>query len=286
MRRRLVNFLLTLVVGYGLALCLIRAFESHFVFFPNTPDRRSGDWNPRGLPVETVWLRTSDGVRLQAWWIESSGARFTFLAFHGNAGNIALRTDVYRFLHTIPVNVLAVEYRGYGRSAGHPSEAGIYKDGDAALQFLEQSKGIDPRTIVAYGQSLGTAVAAYVAASHKVAGVVLEAPFPSASALARKVFWFLPGVSLLVRSQFDTERRLRRIQTPILIVHCTDDPVIPPQMGDAVFADAQPPKFLLKIHGYCHEEASLIDPDRYRTTLRDFLAGLEPSASITVQSHP
>lgn len=282
MHRRLLRLFLTLVIGYVLALCAIRVFESHFVFSPNDPDRSAGDWNPHGLPVQTVWLETADKVGLQAWWIGDQSAKFTFLAFHGNAGNIALRADIYRFLHTIPVNVLAVEYRGYGRSAGSPSEAGLYRDGDAALRFLEQSKGINPRTIVVYGQSLGTAVAANVAAHHRLAGVVLEAPFPSASALARKLFWFFPGLSLLVRSQFDTAQRLQQIRAPILIVHCTDDPVIPPEMGDQVFADAQPPKYLLRVRGYCHEEASLIAPDQYRAKLRSFLAGLPtPTKSST-----
>jgi fermentation-respiration switch protein FrsA (DUF1100 family) len=89
--------------------------------------------------------------------------------------------------------------RGYGHSEGKPSEAGVYRDAEAAYEYLVSTKNIDPKAIVSFGQSLGTSVATHVAARRRVAGVVLQAPFPSASRVARKVFWFLPGVSFLVR---------------------------------------------------------------------------------------
>jgi uncharacterized protein len=274
-RRRLVRLLFTILVGYVIALCMIRVFESRFIFFPNYPGRLDGDWNPRDLPLQNVWLKTSDGVKLQAWWIAADGARFTFLAFHGNAGNIADRADIYRFLHGLPANVLAVEYRGYGRSEGKPTEGGLYRDAEAGYAYLTQDKAIDPRTIISYGQSLGTGVAARLAAEHRVGGVVLEAPFPSVSAVAGKVFWFLPGANLLVWGQFDTARRLASINAPLLVVHCTQDPVIPPEMGERVFAVARQPKWIFRVNGDCHEEASLISPAKYQDQLRDFLKQVE-----------
>jgi uncharacterized protein len=280
MRKKMLNLLVTIIAGYVLALCVVRIFEPRFVFFPNEPGRNYGEWNPAGLPVQNVWLE-SGGVRLNAWWIENDAATLTFLAFHGNAGNIAMRTEVYRFLHALPVNVLAVEYRGYGKSGGSPSEAGLYQDSEAALKYLEQTKKIDPRTIVAYGQSLGTTVAAHLASRHQLAGVVLEAPFPSASALARNKFWFLPGLPLLVRGQFDTAKCVPRIRAPILVVHCTEDPVIPPDMGDKVFSVANEPKFLLRVQGDCHEEASLVAPQRYHAELTNFLEVLQSTATKT-----
>lgn len=201
---RVLNLLLTILVGYLLVLVLIRIFEARLIFFPDYPDRLEGDWHPRGLPVEDVWLTASDGVKLHAWWIPNTNAKFTFLAFHGNASNIANRALIYEFLHEAPGNVLAVEYRGYGRSEGRPSEAGIYRDADAGYEYLVKAKGTDPRTIVSFGQSLGTAVATHLAAHRPVAGLVLEAPFPSASRVARQVYWFLPGVGLAVYGQFST----------------------------------------------------------------------------------
>jgi uncharacterized protein len=263
-----------IAVAYLAVLVLVRLFESRLIFFPNVPGRLEGDWHPQGLPVEDIWLRTSDGVKLNAWWIPAENAKFTFLAFHGNAGNIANRADVYAFLHDTPANVLALEYRGYGRSDGSPSEAGLYRDSAAAYDYLVQAKRIPPKTIISFGQSLGTAVAAHLAANADVGGVVLEAPFPSVSAVARRVFWFLPGVEFTVATQFQTRKQLARINAPVLVVHCTQDPVIPPELEEQVYEAAKAPKFILRVNDRCHEEASLTAPTRYREVLKPFLAAI------------
>jgi len=275
MIRRIRRFLVTCLVAYLIVLGLLRVFEYHLLFFPNDPGRLSGDWHPRGLDVQDVWITTSDGIRLHAWWLPNEKATFTFLAFHGNASNIANRMEIYRFLSDAPANVLAVEYRGYGRSEGRPSESGLYLDAEAAYNFLVNSKGIEPRRIISYGQSLGTAVAAHLAAEREVGGVILEAPFPSASRVVRRVFWFFPGLSLLVLGQLNTQRQLAHIRAPILIVHCTQDPVIAYQFGQEVYESAPQPKSFLRIDGYCHEESSLIAPTTYRVGLEKFLVGVE-----------
>jgi hypothetical protein len=268
--------LLTLAVAYVIALCAIRLFEAHFLFFPNVPGRLDGSWNPPGLGIEDVRLTTSDGVKLHAWWIPRGGARFTFLAFHGNAANIANRADAYGFLAGLPANILAVEYRGYGKSEGKPSEAGLYRDAQAGYQFLLSEKAIRPEQIVSFGQSLGTAIATHLAAQNKVGALVLEAPFPSASAVARCAFWFMPGISLLVYGQLDTGVAIRSVNAPVMVVHCTQDPVIPFELGRAVFEQAHSPKFFVEIEGYCHEEASLISPGRYKAALTSFLESIGP----------
>jgi uncharacterized protein len=273
--KRAVSLLIYILIGYGLVLLLVRVFESRLVFFPNYPDRLGGHWRPRGLPVEDIWLTSSEGIKLHAWWIPKEKARWTFLAFHGNAGNIADRTSIYEFLRDTPANVFALEYRGYGHSEGRPSERGLYRDADAALEYLRNAKNKDPKTILAFGQSLGTAVAAYLAARNELGGLILEAPFPSASRVARKIYWFLPGVSYLVRGQFNTREKLKSVRAPVLIIQCTQDPVMPPELGQEVYEAAHPPKDLLRINGYCHEEASLIAPAQYRAALNKLLSNLE-----------
>jgi fermentation-respiration switch protein FrsA (DUF1100 family) len=273
-RARLVNILLTILIGYTAALLAIRLFESHLIFFPDYPGRLEGDWHPRNLPVQDVWVTSSDGTKLHAWWIPNDQAKFTLLAFHGNASNIANRAGTYAFLRDTPANVFALEYRGYGHSEGSPSEAGIYRDADATYQYLLNTRGIDPKTIVSFGQSLGTAVAADLAAHRRVAAVILEAPFPSAARLARKLFWFLPGIELFVHGQLNTTANLNKSSAPVLIVHCTQDPVIPYRFGKAVYDSAPSPKKFLQIDGLCHEESSLIAPSKYRATLQEFLSTL------------
>jgi uncharacterized protein len=274
LRKRMLRLLISIFVGYILVLVLVRVFETRLVFLPDYPGRLAGDWNPRELRVEDAWLTASDGTKLHAWWIPNEKAKFTFLAFHGNAGNITDRTPVYGFLRDAPGNVLAVEYRGYGHSEGKPSEAGLYRDASTAYDYLVNVKHIDPKTIISFGQSLGTAVAAYLAAQQQVAAVILEAPFPSAARLAKILFRFLPGLSFLVRGQFDTQARVQEIHAPVFIVHCRQDPVLPFKLGQEVYAASNPPKTFLEINGRCHEEASIIAPEKYRAALQNFLNGV------------
>ena len=97
---------------------------------------------------------------------------------------------------------------------------------------------------------------------------------PSASRLAKVIFRFLPGSALLVRGQFDTQARLQETRVPILIVHCRQDPVLPFELGQEVYATANEPKTFLEINGSCHEEGSIIAPEKYRTTLQNFLGSV------------
>jgi len=104
---------------------------------------------------------------------------------------------------------------------------------------------------------------------------VLEAPFPSARALARRIYWFLPGLGWLIRSRFEASNNLdlasRRFSTPLLVIHCTRDPVIPFAFGKEVYDRAPEPKSFLSIPGECHEEAALADPQGVRSRLLIFL---------------
>lgn len=267
----MLNLLATAAAIYLTLVVLLLVFENKIIFLPNLPGRLTGNWNPPGLPVEDAWLTASDGTRLHAWWIAAPAAEFTFVMFHGNAANLANRADIYRFIGSLPANVLAVEYRGYGKSEGSPSEAGIYLDARAAYDHLTRERGIAPRRIIAFGASLGSAAATDLAAERAVGGLVLEAPFPSAPVVARRTYPFLLGLGALMRTRLDTAAKLSRVHVPVLVVHCTNDPVIAPALGEATFAAASEPKRFVRIEGACHEDASLVDPQAYRSALLEFL---------------
>jgi uncharacterized protein len=271
----MLRLVVTLAIAYSAILILAWLFGDRLIYFPNYPDRMSGNWQPEGLSVEDIWLRTAEDVKLHSWWIPAEGARFTFLVFHGNAANITNRTALYHFLRDLPANVLAVEYRGYGRSEGKPSEEGFYQDAEAAWEYAVHNRGISPNRIVAFGASLGTAVAVDLAAKRDVAGVVLVAPFASSKAVARRVYPFLPGIGSVVRSKFDTATKLAQVRAPVLIVHCTADPVLPFALGEEVYRVAREPKLFLRIEGVCHEEALLTAPAECRAQLLSFLRQME-----------
>jgi uncharacterized protein len=273
--RVFLTIIAALAASYAILAVLAWRFGDAMIFFPHVPGRLSGDWHPAGLPVEDVAIRTEDGARLDAWWLAAPGAEFTFLAFHGNAGNIALRAEIYRCLARLPANVLAVEYRGYGKSEGAPSEQGLYRDAEAAYRYLVRERRIPPDQIVIYGASLGTAVAADLAARSPARAIVLEAPFPSARAVARRVYWMVPYVGWALRARFDTAAKIRRIRAPLLIVHCTRDRTIPFDLGMQVYRLANEPKDFLVVEGRCHE-GGLLEAAGFGQRLRSLIARARP----------
>lgn len=259
------------LVGLLLAVLLLRLFENRLLFFP---DLFAEDVDPTraGVPVEDVFFTTSDGARLHAWLAtaEAGGATPTVLYFHGNAGNLSNRIENIGFLRRLPVNVLGVDYRGYGKSTGRPSEAGVYRDAEAAYDYLVKERGVAPERLFVLGQSLGTAVAVDLAAKRPVAGLILEAGFPSARRVAQEAVW-IPGLGYLLRSKFDSERKLKGIRAPVLVAHCRQDPVIPFRLGEELFAAANQPKDFVAYDGECHEPLYTADPEGYAAHLRAFL---------------
>jgi len=266
-----------LLVALLLVILLIRVFEDRMVFFPEPA--RDSDQTPAqaGVKVEDVFLTTSDGVKIHSWWAGTEGAQRTVLYFHGNAGNLSLRLPTIGWLQRLPANVLAVDYRGYGKSEGKPTEEGVYRDGEAAYDYLVQERKIPPEQIVVLGQSLGTTVAVDVASKKPVGAVVLESGFPSAKRVAQ-VAMRLPGLWLVMRSDFNSARKLKDVRAPVLVAHCRQDPVIPFKLGEELYAAANQPNRFVAYAGDCHEPLYTADQRDYAARLRAFLGlGPEPT---------
>lgn len=283
------GLLRAVLLGVLLSVLLIRLFEERFVFFPDLG--AGGDSKPEdfGVRVEDVFLTTSDGVRLHAWWAPAyapdsrgsggqaaagAGARYTILLFHGNAGNLSHRIENIGFLQQLPANVLAVDYRGYGKSEGRPTEEGIYLDALAAYDYLTRERSLHPEQIVVLGQSLGTAVAVDLAAKRPLAALILEGGFPSARRAAQRAIW-LPGIAYVIRTRFDSAAKLKGIRIPVLVAHCRDDSVLPYALGEELYAAANQPKTFVSYPAACHEPLFYADPDDYAAKLLVFL-GMEP----------
>jgi fermentation-respiration switch protein FrsA (DUF1100 family) len=268
---RVITTAAAIVIAYLLVLLLARIYEAKLIFAPDYPGRLSGDWQPKGLPVEDVWIDTAYGGRLHGWWIPNEAATLTFIAFHGNAANITNRAEVYKFLRSLPANVMAVEYRGYGKSTGEPSEAALYEDAESAYDYLVKTRHVLGEHIISFGQSLGTGVAVDLATRRKVRAIILEAPFASMKSVAKRLLPYTPGIGLLAKSKFETARKLGEIKVPVLVVSCKNDPVLPSVLHEEVFRAAHEPKSFLQISGTCHEEASVVAPEEYRLKLSEFL---------------
>ena len=209
---------------------------------------------PQG--AEDVWFNSADGTRLHGWFFQSEAkpATATLIYFHGNGGNISNVDWVGQRFASHGFDVLLFDYRGYGASEGDPGdESDLYADGDAALAFVVNNKGERVERVVLYGQSLGTTVAADVAARNNVGAVVLESGLSSASSVAETALPWLPRwLHFLGRNRFDSARKLAHVNAPVLITHGEPDPVIPTSEAQLLFAAAKEPKKLLTFAGAGH----------------------------------
>lgn len=252
-RERVIGVTLSLLLGTIAFMFGLRWLEASMTFHPvRIPD------NEAVVPedAEDVWLNTSDGVRLHGWFYRTrrGPAAATILHFHGNGGNITDVAWVAERLATRGFDTLLIDYRGYGRSLGEASdEAGLYADGDAALSYLTETRQIPAGRIVLYGQSLGTAVAADVAARHKCGALILESGFSSASSVAtRTVPWLPRWLHFLGKNRFESARKLRNVKVPVLITHGDPDPVIPTAEANVLFDAANEPRKLLTFNHVGH----------------------------------
>jgi fermentation-respiration switch protein FrsA (DUF1100 family) len=208
------------------------------------PDRARTPPAAVGLAgVEERVLETPDGERVVAWYGRARPGRPTLLYFHGNGGSLAIRAPrIARFMDE-GWGVYMMTYRGYGGSSGSPSEVANVADARLAYAALVQ-EGVPPKSVVVYGESLGSAIAVRIAAEQPVAGVILDAPYTSIVDLAAQVYPFLP-VRLLLIDRYETTRYIASIKAPLLILHGARDGVVPVVMGREVARLAQAPKRLV-----------------------------------------
>ncbi len=260
--------ILVLVV---LAVTLWTQLERRFIFFPSSDIVSTPD--DVGLAYEDVFFTTSDGLRLHAWFVPGT-TDITLLWFHGNGGNISHRTDdLAMFRHRLGMNLMIIDYRGYGRSDGKPSEQGTYRDARAALRYLEGMPGVSPERIVYFGRSLGAAVAVELAVDRPPLALVLVSPFASIGDMARIAFPRLP-VGWLVRNKYNSLARVAKIQRPLLILHGDRDETVPISQGEKLFAAANPPKRFQVLLGTGHNDSLAGGETDHWEVLEEFLAEL------------
>lgn len=235
---------------------------------------RSIEQTPRqaGLEFEDLYFRAADGVRLNGWFIPHPEARTTLVWFHGNAGNMGHRVEnIQQLHHRVKVNIFIFDYRGYGRSEGVPDEPGTYLDGEAALALMREKLGsAGVQTVVLFGRSLGAAIATRMAIGFPAQGLILESPFVSIAAMARFYFPLLPSGPFLA-GRYDVEEMIRKVRTPLLVLHGERDSVVPFEHGKRVFAAAAEPKQFYAIRGADHNDTYVIGGENYYERMRSFI---------------
>jgi len=221
-----------------------------------------------GLACDDVYFAADDHVRLNGWFVPHARSASTLLWFHGNAGNISHRVENIKLLHdNVNVSIFIFDYRGYGRSGGVASEEGTYRDGAAAIELLRQRYGVEPNKLIIFGRSLGAAVAVEMATRVQSLAVILETPFTSVRDVARDKLPFLP-IGPLLKTRYDVVEKIRKLRSPLLVLHGDRDEVVPFSHGQRVFDAAPQPNWFYAIAGAGHNDTYLVVVDPYFATLR------------------
>lgn len=258
------------MAGY-LAVALLLFFtQSRLIHLPGVPGRAlTATPAALDLDFDEVELTTDDGLKLHGWWLPVADARGTLLFCHGNAGNISHRLESLAIFHNLGLNVLIFDYRGYGRSQGSPGEDGLYRDAQAAWDYLLAVRGLEPGRIVIFGRSLGAAVAAHLASRQKPGALILESAFTSAPDMAADLYPWLPA-RWLTRLRYATLAYLGSVAAPVLVIHSPHDEIVPFKHGQRLYQAAREPKGFVELRGD-HNNGFLVSGPAYREKLAAFL---------------
>ncbi len=263
----LVSAITILLSVYILLSLLLYIFQENFLYFPDS----SLVSNPSALQLDydELYLNSSDGNKIHAWYIEHKNPRAHVLFFHGNAGNISHRLDSIKFFHDLGLSTLIIDYQGYGLSEGKASEKGSYDDALAAWDYLTKTKNINPENIIIFGRSLGGGVASWLASEKPSGLVIMESTFSSVAEMGKDIYPYLP-VRLLTRIHYNNKERIRHIKTPVLIVHSKTDELIPYKHGRMLYELANEPRRFLEIQGG-HNDGFFLSRDFYKENLDNFI---------------
>jgi alpha-beta hydrolase superfamily lysophospholipase len=230
-----------------------------------------------GLRYDELWLSvpgaTPEGERVHGWWIPAADAGApTLLYLHGARWSLSNNLHRIARLHRMGFAVLAIDYRGFGRSDGDlPSEAQAYADAQAAWERVRRLEP-DPARRFLYGHSLGGAVAIELAArNHDVAGLIVESTFTSIRDMVEALGYTNFSVDGILTQRFDSLAKVPAISAPTLFVHGTADRFVPSTMSEKLYAAAQAPKRLLLIENGNHRNSTDVGYDRYLSAVRELL---------------
>ncbi len=288
---KITTFLMPALLGLLLLGLILWWLQPRMIFFPFAAlDATPTDW---GLDYQEVHLVSEDGIALHGWLVSPpkprTAAPKTILFFHGNAGNISHRGDSIRIFADLGLEVLIIDYRGYGRSQGSPSEQGLYRDAAAAWRWLTQVRAIPADEILVFGRSLGGAVAAWLAAQTSPAALIIESSFDRMQSLADAHY---PLLSRLIplRAQFPAIEQIAAVRCPVLVLHSVDDEIVPDRLGRRLYQAAPEPKRFVELRGG-HNEGFLRSQPQYQEALAAFLKQIsspepDPSPNTADSTRP
>ena len=253
-------------LGYGSLCALVYAKQDSLIYFPSS--RIPVDPGELGLDFESFELNLQ-GSTVTGWLVRTEKDAPWVLHFHGNGGNVSNNIGYLALFEKLGFNGMIFDYRGYGRSQGVPSEAGLLEDARAVRNFLLAEQGVSPEKLVYFGESLGGGVATALAAESAPAGLILKSTFTSLTDRASEIYPFLP-ISWLARTRFESASRIASIEGPKLFIHGALDETVPYHHGRKLFELAGEPKTWLDIPGHHNTGPLELGPD-FVTAVEDFV---------------
>jgi len=233
------QIILIIFLIYSFVLVFLYFYQRNLLYHPNENNYSDDKIT---VNIEKVNIKTSDNINLLGWYHEKNLKEFkTLIFFHGNAGSLENRIHKLNHFKDMNVNFLIIAWRGFSGNSGEPSENGLYKDGKSAIDWLIK-KGISEQKLILYGESLGTGVAVHLAQNRNFSGVILETPFTSMIDAAKTFYPYIP-VKLLLKDKFENYKKIKNINSPILIMHGEADQIVPFSMGKKLYEIANKPKY-------------------------------------------
>jgi len=231
--------LLFFVLTYFFILFSTYIFQRNLLYHP-TENNYSGD--KILVNVEKIKIKTQDNIQLVSWYHKKNLNNYkTILFLHGNAGSLENRIHKINHFKDMNVNFLIVAWRGFSGNKGKPTEKGLYEDARSAVRWLK-SNGVGENNIIIYGESLGTGVATEIAQNKNFAGVILESPFTSMIDAGKGKYPYLP-IRLLLKDKYESDKKIKNIKSPVLIMHGKVDNIVPFHMGEKMYELANDPKY-------------------------------------------
>jgi len=259
------------MIGLGGLPWIARYLVSRAAFFPEPGVQIEPE--AFSIPIETLFLRTGDGVRISGFFLLREHSRRAILFLHGNAGNASHRLPDAVRLWLLDANVLLLDYRGYGLSEGHPSERGVYLDGQAGLAYLVDELGFSPREIVIFGRSIGSAVAVHIAQNQALGGLILVSPISSGRDIMRSqgLGWLGPFIG----HPFDSIAKIKNVKCPVIVIHGEEDRILPVSMGKALYEQTPQGRGFILIPRAGHNDLTGPFADPFFEKVSAFLSSLD-----------
>jgi len=228
----------SIIIAYIVVIIFVYFYQRNLLYHPSENNYQNDTIQ---FNYQEIFIKVNDEIKLKSWIINKDLKNFkTLVFFHGNAGDLSNRIYKLNELDKLDINILLISWRGFSGNEGYPTEKNLYEDAEAAIKWLNKKK-VSNSQIILYGESLGTGVAVEIASKNNFNSIILESPFTSIENSAKIYYPYLP-VSFLLKDRYDSISKIKKINSPILIMHGRKDDIVPFFMGKKLFEKANSPK--------------------------------------------